>query len=173
MNAFERLAPVMAIARREGLRFEHYPEAYARDVVTCEEAAHARGVGLEQELKHLLLETMRGPCLVHVPATARVSLRKVKRNMHSKHARMADLETGWGGPTARGTICPLVEPFWSLLHLVDDTVLDLALMTTNDSTVHGYVRFDPRLLRFANHVMVGDFIENAATGTLPRTAAAD
>lgn len=162
MSIFDKFRNAMAAAQREGLVFEHYPDSYPHDVVTCVEAAGARCVALHQELKHLLLETSEGLALAHVPGDARVSLRKVKRVLNVDQAHLADLSVELGGGVSCGTVCAFAEPFWSLLHLIDTSVFSAGLMTTNDTTLRGYVKFDPRVLLLTGTAVVGDIIETTS-----------
>ena len=144
-------------AQAKALLFEHFPNAYHHDVFDCEEAARARGVPLEHELKHLLLETGKGFCLAHVAGDLKLSLRKVKRHLRVREASLADLATFPHARLQRGSVCPFVEPLWSLQHLVDHSILNIPSMTTNDGTHRGYLRFDPKILFLARLNEVGDF----------------
>ena len=84
MRINNHLVEVRTLAASNGLLFEHYPDAYAYDVVACVDAARARGVLLSQELKHLLLETPTGHVMAHLPGDRRASLRKIKRFFGNK-----------------------------------------------------------------------------------------
>jgi len=46
----------------------------------------------------------------------------------------------------RGTVCAVLEPVWSLPHLIDPSVLRLPYVTTNNGTPTGYYKFDPQIL---------------------------
>lgn len=149
---------IYRVLRSTGRLFQCYPNAYSFDVVSCGEAAAARNVPVRNELKHILLSTSKGMCIVHVPGDRRVSLRSVKRHLAVKQAKLAYLNEIQGDPRySPGIICPFVEPFWSMHHLIDVSVLDNRWMTTNDGTLRGYLVFDPRLLGGASDVCFGEF----------------
>ena len=50
------------------------------DVISCVEAAEAKGIEIKNELKTLVLETSSGICTVSVSAKNHVSLRQIKKN---------------------------------------------------------------------------------------------
>ena len=58
-------------------------------VVSCEEAADAKGVPLHHELKSLLLICDHGYALAHLHGDRRLSLRAVKDAMGTRQARLA------------------------------------------------------------------------------------
>jgi prolyl-tRNA editing enzyme YbaK/EbsC (Cys-tRNA(Pro) deacylase) len=128
-------------------------------VVSCEEAAAARGIPLARELKTLLLQTHdHGIVAVHLPGDAKVALRKVKQSMGTAQAYQASLEALAGLGLSPGTICAIKEPVWSMRHLVSQRLLQMDTVMTNDGTKTGYVEFDPAVLLLTDQI-VGDFEE--------------
>ena len=129
----------------------------AQPVVTCEEAANARGILLKAELKTLILDTSTGLIAAHLPGDGVLSLAKVKDYLESEQAYLADPETLLRMGLSAGTVCALLEPVWSLPHLISRRVFDLDEMMTNNGTKTGYFVFDPAILTHANNIRVGEF----------------
>lgn len=133
------------------------------EVITCRSAAKARGHELHRELKSLVLMTSEGTCVVHAPGDCTISLRKVKRHLKADEAYIADpeqlLELGLGP----GTVCAVLDPVWSMRHLVDERVLQVPEVVTNNGTRNGYFTFDPDELRSARRVSIGDFVDRCGT----------
>ncbi|HEY4989964.1 MAG TPA: YbaK/EbsC family protein, partial [Opitutaceae bacterium] len=130
-----------------------------RPVVSCEEAAAARGIPLARELKTLLLKTHdREIVAVHVPGDANVALRQVKRRLGTAQAYQASLQELEALGLTPGTVCAIKEPVWSMEHLVTRRVLRMDTVMTNDGTKTGYLEFNPALLMKTDPI-VGDFEE--------------
>jgi prolyl-tRNA editing enzyme YbaK/EbsC (Cys-tRNA(Pro) deacylase) len=107
--------------------------------------------------------TSEGTCVVHVPGDCTVSLRKIKKYLGADEVYIADpellLELGLGP----GTVCAVLDPVWSMCHLVDERVLEVPEVVTNNGTRNGYFSFDPDELRSARRVSIGDFVERCGT----------
>jgi prolyl-tRNA editing enzyme YbaK/EbsC (Cys-tRNA(Pro) deacylase) len=134
----------------------------AQPVVTCQEAADAKRVPLEHELKTLLLLTDVGVVAVHVRGDRRVSLRAVKRQLGTAQARML----GEAGLTdlrlEPGTVNPFAPAIASAPQLVAPAVFDLAWVTTNAGRLDQYVVFHPMVLRTIDRLQVADIEEASA-----------
>lgn len=133
------------------------------EVISCRSAAKARGHELHRELKSLVLTTSEGNCVVHVPGDCTVSLRKVKKYLNTDQAYIADPEQLLDLGLGPGTVCAVLDPVWSMRHLVDERVLRVAEVVTNNGTRNGYFTFDPDELRSARRVSIGDFVERVGT----------
>jgi len=145
--------------KQNSIFFEHYPLAYKDPVITCLEASYARGVNLSKELKHIVVMTSQGFCLVHVLGNKRVDTNKVSNFLEVKNAKLADLKLIEKNEMHRGTIFPFVEPFWSMLNLIDYEVLKKDWLTTNDGTLRGFIKFSPKLLLFIPNNKVDVFAD--------------
>jgi prolyl-tRNA editing enzyme YbaK/EbsC (Cys-tRNA(Pro) deacylase) len=146
-RATERLAP--------GERFQvHRLDV---QVVTCEEAAQARSVPLAHELKTLLLQTHHGIVAAHLPGDGVLSLRKVKARLETAQAYLADPEELQRLGLTPGTVSAVLDPVWSMPHLISRRLLGMDKVTTNDGTFTGYFEFDPAVLAEAADVIVDDF----------------
>jgi prolyl-tRNA editing enzyme YbaK/EbsC (Cys-tRNA(Pro) deacylase) len=141
------------IAKKNSFIFEHYPSAYRLPVITCIEASFARGVALSQELKHIVINSSFDEHVVHVLGDKRVSLRKVEKILNVQNLKLSNLKPSMH----RGKISPFIDPFWSMLNLIDANVLQKKWLTTNDGTLRGYIKFSPKLLLQMPNIEIGDF----------------
>ncbi len=128
-------------------------------VITCTEAAVVRGVPLEKELKTLILNTSSGYMAAHVQGHRRVSLPKLKVALESEQASLASLEELKALGLSPGTVSAVLNPVWSLPHLVDRGVMDVDVLTTNNGTLTGYFMFKPEVLLQAPSATVDDLAE--------------
>jgi prolyl-tRNA editing enzyme YbaK/EbsC (Cys-tRNA(Pro) deacylase) len=137
---------------------EKFPVFYLEaPVSSCEEAARARGIPLHQELKTLLLETHQGNVAVHLPGNGELSLRKVKERLETAQAYLADEEKLQELGLTPGTVSAVLDPVWSMPHLISRRLLTISKVMTNDGTPTGYFEFDPAVLAEATQVIVDDF----------------
>jgi|GEM_PF-1143854 len=137
-----------------GLRLK--PLRIDAPVVTCEEAAKARGIPLANELKTLLLRTQQGVIAAHVPGDALVDFRKVKTILGTAEAYLLEPEELIHLRLSPGTVCAILDPIWSMKHLVSPRVLELNEVATNNGTLTGYFVFSPKVLLGAARADVGD-----------------
>jgi prolyl-tRNA editing enzyme YbaK/EbsC (Cys-tRNA(Pro) deacylase) len=133
------------------------PHRLSHPVITCEEAAQARAIPLAQELKTLLLQTRRGIVAAHLPGDGTLSLRKVKARLETAEAYLSDPEDLLALGLSAGTVCAILEPVWSMPHLISRRLLGLGTVMTNDGTRTGFFEFDPGALTQAVDVIVDDF----------------
>jgi prolyl-tRNA editing enzyme YbaK/EbsC (Cys-tRNA(Pro) deacylase) len=129
----------------------------AKPVITCKEAAQAKGILLENELKTLILQTSNGYMAVELPGDAEASLRKIKDAIEAKNAHMASIEELAQLGLEQGTVSAVRDPVWNMPHLVSRRLLKLNEVSTNSGNKKGYYRFNPLLLLEAEDVMIGDF----------------
>ena len=81
-----------------------------RQVVSCRDAAAARGIPLRNELKTLILETTAGLVAVHLPGNERLSLRRLKRFLEVDEAKLASTESLREIGLEPGTVSALLDP---------------------------------------------------------------
>lgn len=127
-----------------------------RQVWSCKEAAQGRVVELHRVLKTLILETPAGLFAVHLPGDRLLSLRKVKQHLRTE-ARFAPYDRIEALGMGHGTISAVLNPVWSMPHLVSERVFESSEVTTNNGTPSGYYSFSPEVFRSARHISVGDF----------------
>ncbi len=128
-----------------------------RMVVTCEEAASAKNIRLPQELKTLIVSVDGNICAVHVRGNQAVSLRKLKRHAKAEQAHLISKAELANIGLVPGTVCPLLDPVWSLQHYVDGSIFNSKIISTNNGTLSAYFMFKPSLLTSADKVKMGDF----------------
>jgi prolyl-tRNA editing enzyme YbaK/EbsC (Cys-tRNA(Pro) deacylase) len=127
-----------------------------RPVITCEDAAAAKHVPLERELKSLVLRVDFGLAVAHIRGDQRLSLRAIKDVYQAGQARLAgpdDLDALGVGP---GTITPVLDAIWDLPHSIAFDLFDLSWVTTNAGELDTYVVFPPKLLLAARNVLSAD-----------------
>lgn len=129
----------------------------AAPVVTCEDAASARNIPLAQELKTLLLQTRHGFVAAHLPGDGVLSLRKVKARLETPEAYLADPEDLLALGLSPGTVSAVLDPVWSLPHLISRRLFTMSTVMTNNGTRTGYFEFSPAVLTEAADVIVDDF----------------
>ncbi|MCD4784652.1 MAG: nucleotide-binding protein [Candidatus Eremiobacteraeota bacterium] len=135
-----------------------------KPVVTCIEAAQAKGMRLENELKTLIYKTPIGFVSLELPGDAKASLRKIKDALEVKNAYLASPEELNELGLEPGTVSTVRSPVWDLPHLVSKRLLNLDLLSTNSGNKKGFYRFPPSLLLEAETVMIGDFEEEYMDG---------
>jgi prolyl-tRNA editing enzyme YbaK/EbsC (Cys-tRNA(Pro) deacylase) len=126
-------------------------------VVSCREAARARGVPLKNELKSLIIDTSSGLIAAHLRGDQAISLRAVKQILESDEARLASRQTLQQLGLSPGTVSAVLDPVWSLPHLIERSVIELDFVTTNNRRTTGYFRFDPKVLLSAPSYTLADF----------------
>lgn len=158
-----RFGAVASLAKRSGLTFKHRPNLHA-PVVSCREAVDARRIEDHEELKSLVLTTDNGSyAVVHTPFPKRVDLRRVKSALGVQQAHLASPDGIADDFLVRpGTVCPFIPSLWRLPNLVDESVLEIPLMYTNDGTLTGYLEFDPKILTKAPEFRQGRFVRGSS-----------
>lgn len=127
------------------------------EVVSCEEAANARKVPLGNELKTLILQTPSELVAAHLPGDGELNLRAIKNTLDVKDIKIANPEDIAKIGLESGTVSAVLEPVWSMPHLISRRLLSLSYVTTNNKTKKGYFKFDPVILLDATSRIVGNF----------------
>ena len=128
-----------------------------RPVVSCREAAGAKCIPLENELKTLILRTSRGYVALNLPGDSDADLRAAKAALEVEEACLASPDELKGLGMSPGTVCAIKRPVWDMLTLVSRRLLRLTFVSTNDGTLRGFYKFDPEVLMKARRVMLGNF----------------
>ena len=131
-----------------------HPFDLERDVVSCEQAASAKGIPLANELKTLILETSVGTCAVELKGDETLHLRSVKRILNCGEARIASSQLLESLGLRRGAISAVLDPVWSLPHIVSENLFMLEFVSTNNGTHNQYFKFRPISLLYARAVIV-------------------
>lgn len=128
-----------------------------KPVVTCKDAARAKGIPLNCELKTLILTTPLGYVALELPGDATASLRKVKAMLEVKQAHLVDPTILLKFRLEPGAISALRSPVWEMPHLISKRLLSLPFLSTNSGHNKGYYLFHVSLLLKANKVLIGDY----------------
>jgi len=135
----------------------YYP--LEKDVVSCEEAASAKGIPLQNELKSLILDTNKGLYLLNIPGDRFANLRSVKTILNVKNAYLADHNILNNLKVQSGTITPLLKQIWALPQLLSLEVLKYDFVSTNAGVLDKYIIFKPKILMAHPNVITGHFIK--------------
>lgn len=146
--------------------FEYYPNSHKK-VVSCKEASKERGIGLEEELKSILVKIKGDFYLIHLRGSQRIDSKKILRIFNIpfykknsfRFATIEELKTIFN--SAPGLVCPFVQKFWSIKHLISKELIDNNhYLFTNDDTFFGHVKFKALLLTKTKNNKIINFIEN-------------
>jgi prolyl-tRNA editing enzyme YbaK/EbsC (Cys-tRNA(Pro) deacylase) len=127
------------------------------EVVSCKEAADAKGFPLRHELKSLILRIDESFAIVHLSGSESLYLRQIKRYLKSKQARLATPQEAASLGARPGAVSPFLPNLWKLPNLIDDDLLTLSWVSTNNGTLSNYIVFDPILLCRAETSYTGQF----------------
>lgn len=128
-----------------------------KEVISCEDAATAKGILLANELKTLILKTDQGLMSVSLPSDFKTSLRKIKSHENFNQAYIASIDDLNSLKISPGTVTPLLEPLWSMKQLLDKRIFEQEFMSTNNGTLNEYVKFDPQIMLKAPNFSIGNF----------------
>lgn len=134
-----------------------YTQKLDHQVVSCEEAAAAKGIPLVNELKSLVLETSKGLCIVHIPGNKCLDLRKVKTFLNTDEACLASKEVLTALGVQPGTVTPFSNNIWDLKQLVSEEILSFKFISTNNGRLDEYIIFSPTLLLKIPNIYIGNF----------------
>jgi len=128
-------------------------------VVTCEEAASAKGIPLKNELKSLILNTSIGLYLLNIPGDSLANLRSVKMVLNVKEVYLAGENILHKLRVQAGTVTPLLEQIWELPQLLSLEVLKCEFVSTNAGVLDKYIIFSPKILMTHSNIITGHFIK--------------
>ncbi len=128
-----------------------------KPVVTCEEAAAAKCIPIENELKTLVLQTSKGYVALNLPADSDADLRSVKAALEVEQAYLAGPDELKALGLSPGTVSVVRKPVWDMPLLISRRLLKLSFVSTNNGTLRGFYKFEPSILLTAQSVMLGDF----------------
>lgn len=129
----------------------------ARPVVSCAEAAMAKGIPIANELKSLIISTAKGMVALHLPGDSEANLRAVKQVLEVREASLASPEELSALGLSPGIVCAVKAPTWDLPHLVSRRVMQMEYVSTNNGTHRGFYRFHPAVFYDADSLVVGEF----------------
>ncbi len=115
-------------------------------------------IPISSELKTLILSTSNGYVALHICGNRQVNLREIKVFLKCKQACLASPSELHKIGLEPGKVCPLIEPTWSMQHLVSKDILGLERVPTNDGAKRGYYIFNPIILLHLENYEVGYFV---------------
>ena len=127
------------------------------DVITCEQAAKAKRIPLQNELKTIISRTPDGLIALHLRGDRQVYWRAVKSILDVKEAEMISEDELAKLHLSPGTVSAVLDPVWSMPHLISREVIQLDFVSTNNSTRRQYFRFDPLTLLKSAKNLIGSF----------------
>ena len=128
-------------------------------MLTLDQAAKAKGIDLANELKTIILATSRGFVALHLRGDREPNLTEVKEFLGIAEAYPLSVDKLKEPPLdlTPGTISAVLEPVWSLPHLISLSLLALDKVSTNAGTLNSYYYFEPKILLQAESREIGDF----------------
>jgi prolyl-tRNA editing enzyme YbaK/EbsC (Cys-tRNA(Pro) deacylase) len=120
-------------------------------VVSCEQAAHAKGIPLKNELKTLVIETDDDIYLLHLLGDEKADFKQIRKLLNTKKAQLLCKEkllTLFA--VTPGTVNPFSSKLKNQPQLVSEEVLRSEFLSTNAGTLYEYVIFEPSLLFSTN-----------------------
>ncbi|MDR0437124.1 MAG: YbaK/EbsC family protein [Bacteroidales bacterium] len=130
-----------------------------RPVVSCKEAADAKGIPLSNELKTLILDTSDGLYALHIRGDKKANLRSIKKILNTDEACLASEETLEELRVVAGTVTPYLRQIWNLPQLLSCEVLLCEFVSTNAGVRDKYIIFDPSLLTAHSNTRIGCFYD--------------
>jgi prolyl-tRNA editing enzyme YbaK/EbsC (Cys-tRNA(Pro) deacylase) len=134
---------------------EYYSLKYP--VISCQEAAFAKGIPLKNELKSLIINTSRGIYVLHIPGNKKANLRAIKKALNVDEAYLASKDILKMLQVEAGTITPLLEQIWDLPQLLSHDVLLCEFVSTNAGIHNKYIIFNPYILMEHKNMIIGYF----------------
>jgi prolyl-tRNA editing enzyme YbaK/EbsC (Cys-tRNA(Pro) deacylase) len=125
-------------------------------VVSCEDAAKARGIKLDLELKSILMQSKFHTFAVHIRGSDKINSKHVKLAVNSKSLRFLRVEELAVYNLHSGLINPWNIEFCDY-HLLCEKIFKNEFMTTNNGTFTQGVKFSPNELKTLKHVKTGAF----------------
>jgi len=126
-------------------------------VITCQEAASAKGIPLHNELKSLIINTSKGLCVLHIPGNKKANLRSIKKAIKADEACLAGEAALEMLQVKAGTVTPFLKQIWDLPQFISNEVLLNDFVSTNAGVRDKYIIFDPKMLMAHTNIMIGCF----------------
>ena len=136
-----------------------------KNVISCKQAATAKKISLENELKSLLLDTGKGLFMLHLPGDKRADFRAIRQYLKTKRVQLANLSALNNLQCEPGTVNPFSnEGLQNLPHLISKELFEKNMLSTNyGGTLSVFIKFHPELLGVfldKDQVYVGRFSED-------------
>jgi len=137
--------------------FEYTVKSLSHNVISCLDAATAKEISLQNELKSLVLVTDKGMYVLNLPGNMYADLRAVKKFLDVEEAYMASADQLGRLGVQKGTVSPVIKELWRLPQLVSEEVLSLDFVSTNNGKLNEYILFKPTELLKHHELLIGKF----------------
>lgn len=127
------------------------------DVISCVQASSAKKISIKNELKTLILETSIGLYTINTTGENEVSLHKIKKHIKAKEVCLACPQILKQLNVIPGTVCPFLDSVFNLPMLIDERILELHFLSTNNGTRNKFIIFPPNLLLLSPDHQIGNF----------------
>jgi hypothetical protein len=127
-----------------------------KDVISCDQAAQARGIKLKQELKTILLHFNEIKVAVHIRGCDKVNFRSIKKLFKCRNIKFLSQDKLLLYNLSPGKINPWNIDFCEY-HLVCLLVLSNSFVATNNSKLSEGIIFRPHLLLGLPNLIIGKF----------------
>lgn len=125
-------------------------------VMTCAEAAMARKISIDEELKTILLKVSYKIISVHLRGGERINSKTIKALFKSKHVRFLSIEELRCFNLGKGLVNPWNISFCEY-NLICTNIFEFEYMYTNNSSHNEGIRFRTQKLLYLSNIIIGDF----------------
>lgn len=129
---------------------------YHHPVVTCDEAAKARGISIDEELKTILLKVSHKNISVNLKGGDKINSKAIRKLFNDKHIRFLSEEELGYFDLKKGLVNPWNIPFCEY-NLISSNIFEQNFMYTNNSKYTEGVKFPTKELFHLSNIIIGDF----------------
>lgn len=129
---------------------------YHQPVVTCAEAAKARGISIAEELKTILLKVSHKKISINIRGNDKIDSKAIRKLFNNKHIRFLSEEELKHFNLSKGLVNPWNIPFCEY-NLISTNIFEQSFMYTNNSKYTEGVKFPTKELLHLSNIIIGDF----------------
>ncbi|MDR2084874.1 MAG: YbaK/EbsC family protein [Bacteroidales bacterium] len=129
---------------------------YHHPVITCAEAAKARKISINEELKTILLKVSHKKISVHLRGGDKINSKAIKKLFHNKSIKFLSTEELQYFDLGKGLVNPWNIPFCEY-NLISTNVFEQNFMYTNNSKYNEGIKFLTKELFQLSNIIIGDF----------------
>lgn len=129
---------------------------YHHPVITCADAAKARKISINEELKTILLKVSHKNISVHLRGGDKINSKAIKKLFNNKSIRFLSTEELKYFDLEKGLVNPWNIPFCEY-NLISINIFEQSFMYTNNSKYNEGVKFPTKDLFYLSNIIIGDF----------------
>ncbi|MCL2311296.1 MAG: YbaK/EbsC family protein [Firmicutes bacterium] len=129
---------------------------YHHHVVTCAEAAKARKISINEELKTILLRVSHKKISVNIRGSDKINSKAIRKLFNDKHIRFLSEEELEHFNLRKGLVNPWNIPFCEY-NLISTNVFEQSFMYTNNSKYTEGIKFLTKELFYLSNIIIGNF----------------